>query len=117
MSEWVAVTVLKDLQRRKKTRVEVAGEPVALFWAGEKVFALHDVCIHEERSLSKGAVLKGRVVCPGHQWQFDLATGWVEEQERCQPTFDVKVEGDTVYVSPVARIQVASGGSAAVRPS
>lgn len=108
MAEWVAAAALKDLQRRKKTLVKVGDEDVALFVAGDRVFALHDVCIHEQRSLSKGSLLRGRVICPGHQWQFDLETGWVEDQERCQPTYDVKVEDDIVYVNPERRIRVQS---------
>jgi nitrite reductase (NADH) small subunit len=108
VAEWVAAAAIKDLQRRKKTQVQVGGQPVALFLVGGRVFALHDTCIHEERSLSKGAILRGRVVCPGHQWQFDLDTGWVEDQEKCQPTYDVKVEDDTVYINPERRIRIPS---------
>lgn len=114
MAEWVAAVALKDLQRRKKTSVKVEGEDVALFLVGDRVFALHDVCIHEQRSLSKGAILRDRVVCPGHQWQFELETGWVEDQERCQPTYAVKVEGDTVFVNPARRLLVESANDAAV---
>lgn len=106
MAEWVAAAALKDLQRRKKTLVQVEGQPVALFLVGDRVFALYDTCIHEQRSLSKGAILRGRVVCPGHQWQFDLETGWVEDQERCAKTYEVKVEGDTVYVNPEPRVLI-----------
>jgi len=104
MSEWVRVAELKELARRRKTQVTVGDEQIALFLVGERVFALADVCIHEERSLSKGTVFRGRVVCPGHQWQFDLATGWVEDQERCQPTYDVKVEDGGVHVVPRPRV-------------
>jgi nitrite reductase (NADH) small subunit len=112
VAEWVAAATMKDLQRRKKTQVQVQGQPVALFLVGDRVFALHDTCIHEERSLSKGAILRGRVVCPGHQWQFDLETGWVEDQEKCQPTYDVKVEDDTVYINPERRIRIGESADA-----
>jgi nitrite reductase (NADH) small subunit len=112
VTDWVPVTAVRELQRRKKSLVQVGDESIALFMVGERVFALRDVCIHEQRSLSKGAILRGRVVCPGHQWQFDLETGWVEEQERCQPTYDVKVKDGTVYVVPVPRIRVTDAGSA-----
>jgi nitrite reductase (NADH) small subunit len=114
VGQWVAAAALKDLQRRKKTLVQVEGEDVALFLVGDRVFALHDTCMHEQRSLSKGAILRGRVVCPGHQWQFDLETGWVEDQERCQPTYDVKVEGETVFVNPARRLLVESVDDAVV---
>jgi len=114
VADWVPVAAVKDLQRRKKGLVQVGGESIALFMVGDRVFALRDTCIHEQRSLSKGALLRGRIVCPGHQWQFDLETGWVEEQGRCQPTYDVKVEDGTVYVVPVPRVRVTEADSAAV---
>ncbi len=117
MADWVPVAAVKDLQRRKKSLVQAGGESIALFMVGDRVFALRDICIHEQRSLSKGAILRDRVVCPGHQWQFDLETGWVEEQERCQPTYDVKVQDGTVYVVPVPRIRVMDSGPAALGSS
>ena len=99
MADWLAVAELSELARRKKKQVDVNGEPVALFLVGSQVFALADTCMHKQRSLSKGVLLNGRIVCPGHQWEFDPATGYVEEQGRCQPTYDVRVEDDTVYVA------------------
>lgn len=102
-TEWVEVASLRELLRRKRKLVTAGGENIALFLAGDDVYALRDVCIHKGRQLSRGTVLRGRVVCPGHQWQFDLETGWVDAQERCQPTYAVKVEDDTVYVNPEPR--------------
>jgi nitrite reductase/ring-hydroxylating ferredoxin subunit len=96
--EWVLVAELSELARRKKKQVIVGATPIALFLVGDRVFALHDVCVHKQRSLSKGTVLHGRVVCPGHQWAFDPATGEAEDQSECQPTYDVRVEDGKVYV-------------------
>ena len=106
MSEWQLVAEYAALARRKKKQVVVAGEPVALFVVGERVFALQDTCIHKQRSLSQGTILNGRVVCPGHQWTFDVETGYVEEQERCQPSYDVRIEDGHVYVSTESQIRV-----------
>lgn len=104
MSEWVKVAEMKELTRRRKKLVNVDGEDIVLFLAGEKVFALRDTCIHEQRSLAKGTLFNGRVICPGHQWQFDLESGWEESQERCQPTYEVKVEDDEVHLNTEQRI-------------
>jgi nitrite reductase (NADH) small subunit len=106
MSDWVEVAKLKELTRRRKTVVTVEGEDIALFVVGEKVYALQDTCIHQERSLGKGVILNGRVICPGHQWAFDLETGWERDQEECQPTYAVKVEDDAVHVVPKRRVLV-----------
>ncbi|MFG2054243.1 Rieske (2Fe-2S) protein [Micromonospora sp. NPDC048930] len=97
--EWVLVAELPELARRKKKQVLVDGTPIALFLVGGRVFALHDVCVHKQRSLSKGTVLHGRIICPGHQWSFDPATGQAADQVECQPTYDVRVENDKIYIS------------------
>jgi nitrite reductase (NADH) small subunit len=102
-AQWVAVATTKDLGRRRRLRVEVNGVAIALFEAAGQVYAFADTCVHQERSLVKGTLLHGKVICPGHQWQFDLETGYEESQGRCQPTYDVRVETDTVYVSPTPR--------------
>ncbi|MEU1689170.1 Rieske 2Fe-2S domain-containing protein [Micromonospora sp. NPDC005707] len=101
--EWVLVAELSELARRKKKQVVVGDTPIALFLVNGRVFALYDVCVHKQRSLSKGTVLHGRIICPGHQWSFDPATGEAANQVECQPTYDVRVEDDKVYVDPRGR--------------
>lgn len=100
MSQWHDVGNVKDLQLRKKKAVQVGETSVALFYVNDTVYALNDICIHEQRSLSKGTLLFGKIICPGHQWKFDPATGEPEDQDGCQPTYAVRVDGDgTVLVS------------------
>ena len=57
-----------------------------------------NTCIHQDRKLSDGTLLGARVVCPGHQWAFELSTGHCRERDRCQPTFPARVDGDRVVV-------------------
>jgi nitrite reductase (NADH) small subunit len=102
-SEWVEVTSLQDLARRRRKLVTVGTEQIGLFLVGDTVYALRDVCVHKQRSLTKGTILHGRVICPGHQWAFDPETGRADGQDLCQPTYEVRVEGGTVYVDPRPR--------------
>lgn len=96
MAQWHEVASVADLTVRKKKAVDVDGTPVALFYINGNVYALNDICIHEQRNLSKGAVLFGKVVCPGHQWKFDPETGQPVDQEGCQPTYPVRVGDDGI---------------------
>ncbi|WP_230688754.1 Rieske (2Fe-2S) protein [Micromonospora sp. WMMD558] len=98
--EWVLVAELPELARRKRKQVSIGGTPIALFLIDGRVYALHDVCVHKQRSLSKGTVLHGRIICPGHQWSFDPATGEAADQTECQPTYDVRVDDGKIYVNP-----------------
>ncbi|SCG73420.1 Rieske (2Fe-2S) protein [Micromonospora inositola] len=111
--EWVPVAELSELARRKRKQVVVGGTPIALFYVDAQVFALHDVCVHKQRSLSKGTILHGRIICPGHQWSFDPATGEAADQAECQPTYDVRVANGKIYVNPRQRTGRAASDAAA----
>jgi nitrite reductase (NADH) small subunit len=101
MSDWVHVADLADLARRKKKLVTAGATSIALFLDGGEVFAFQDSCIHKGRPLSRGTLLHGRVVCPGHQWAFDLRTGQADDRPECQPGFPVRVEEDgRIWVCP-----------------
>ncbi|WP_373070763.1 Rieske (2Fe-2S) protein [Gemmatimonas sp.] len=86
-AEWLKVARLDELQAASKLVVDVCGTPVLIVWNDGDPVAMADTCIHRERSLATGAIFNGRVVCPGHQWSFDLRTGFCKERERYQPTF------------------------------
>jgi nitrite reductase (NADH) small subunit len=103
---WVEVMPQAELERRRKVLVDVDGRAVVLFWHDGAAYALDNVCIHQQRELSRGVILNGRVVCPGHQWAFELATGFARERGRCQPSYAVKVEDGMVSVDPVPRVVV-----------
>lgn len=93
---WVEVGSLDDLQRARKVVVDADGTPVVVLWHDGDAYAFDDRCIHRERELSKGVVLNGRLVCPGHQWAYELGTGWCRERERSQPVHDVRIDDDGV---------------------
>jgi nitrite reductase/ring-hydroxylating ferredoxin subunit len=104
MAEWIEVAAMGDLLRKKKLLVQAAGQDIVLFSHEERVYALADLCVHKQKRLSKGLIFKGKAICPGHQWAFDLDTGWTDEWQVCQPTYAVKVEGTAILVDPTPRI-------------
>jgi nitrite reductase (NADH) small subunit len=70
---------------------------------------MDNVCIHKQRELVKGVILGDRVVCPGHQWSFQLSTGFEAKMERWQPTYPVRVTDE-------GRVEVDVGSPSAPRP-
>lgn len=95
---WVEVGAEAEIERRR--RVVVAAEPddVVVWWHDGCPRALRNVCVHDGRLLADGSLLGRRVVCPGHQWAFDLETGYCQERDRYQPVFPTRVDGGLVYV-------------------
>ncbi len=112
-SEWVKVARLDELEAASKIVVDVLGSPVLIVWNDGEPVAMADTCIHRERSLASGTIFNGRVVCPGHQWSFDLQTGFCKERDRYQPTFATTVSDGEVLVdaSDIHRISTTTSGA------
>ena len=92
---------LADVPEEGAIGVEVAGVPVAVVRAGGEVFALHDVCSHEEVPLSEGEIYDCTVECWLHGSCFDLRTGDPTGPPATVPVpvYPVKIEGGDVYVA------------------
>ena len=96
---WMPVGTVADVAKQRRVVVELADERQILIIAHEGGFhALDNICIHKQRSMQKGVVLNGRLVCPGHQWAFDLQCGWEAVKNQCQPTYNLRVVDAMVEV-------------------
>jgi nitrite reductase (NADH) small subunit len=91
---WLDVGDVADVVKRKKFVVGEGADAKVVIVRDNCVYALDNVCIHKERELVKGVVLGDRIVCPGHQWAFNLETGFEAKMERSQPTYPVRVTED-----------------------
>jgi nitrite reductase (NADH) small subunit len=95
---WVSAGATDAVTKQRKVVLDVDGTEVLVLAHDGSFYAFANRCIHKDRELSKGVVLNGKLVCPGHQWAFALDTGWEAIKEQCQPTFPVRVENDQVEV-------------------
>lgn len=95
---WSVVGTTAEVVRRKKVVVEIAGREILVVAHEGRFFAFDNICVHRQRELSKGVILNGKIVCPGHQWAFALETGWEAVKQECQPTHPVRVADDVVEV-------------------
>ncbi len=100
-STFVRVCALADVPEQGAIGVDVGDVPVAVVRVDGEVFALRDVCSHEEVPLSEGDVYDHTVECWLHGSCFDLRTGAPTGPPATKPvpTYPVKVEGDDVYVA------------------
>src|ERR1700683_5270479 len=99
-ASYVRACALADVPGEGAIGVEVQGTPVAIIRAEGEIFALHDVCSHEEVPLSEGDVYAQTGGGGSHGSAFDLRTGnpTGPPATRPVPTYPVKTEGDDVYV-------------------
>jgi 3-phenylpropionate/trans-cinnamate dioxygenase ferredoxin subunit len=91
---------LKDLQIRKLICSKTASYRILLALAEDRIYALDDMCSHEDASLSKGSLHGDCVKCPLHGSRFRLATGEAldDPAEEGLNTYPVKIDGDDILV-------------------
>lgn len=66
---------LAELPPGERLFVEIEGRPIVLFNIAGQVFAIGDVCTHDNGPLGDGEVEDHEVVCPRHGARFDVRTG------------------------------------------
>jgi 3-phenylpropionate/trans-cinnamate dioxygenase ferredoxin component len=99
--KFVRACALSDLPGEGALGVDIGGIPVALVRTGDEVFALYDVCSHEEVPLSEGEIYDHTLECWLHGSCFDVRTGKPTGPPATKPvpTYPVQIEGADVYVS------------------
>jgi nitrite reductase/ring-hydroxylating ferredoxin subunit len=73
---------------------------VCLVLHDNKFFAVQDTCTHNGESLSKGTVnYLGEVICPLHNYQFDLQSGReCSARSRDLITYPIKIDESGFFV-------------------
>lgn len=106
MSEFVAACKVADLAPGGMTWTAVGRERVLLANVEGTFYALSDVCGHLRAPLSRGRLEGYSVECPLHFACFDVRTGALISGPVATdvPTYEVRVEGGTVYVSSRPRV-------------
>jgi len=99
--QFIHLASLKDLQTRKLICAKTDGYRILIALAEDKVYAVDDMCSHEDASLSKGSLHGDCVKCPLHGSRFRLSDGEAldEPAEDAINTYEVKIEGDDILVA------------------
>jgi 3-phenylpropionate/trans-cinnamate dioxygenase ferredoxin subunit len=73
---------------------------VALCNVDGQIYAVANVCTHDDGPLGEGYLLGDEIECPRHGARFNVRSGTVRGLPAIIPipTFEVKIEGDDVLV-------------------
>ncbi len=97
--EYIKVCRFTDLKENEGKRVFIDDVDVALFLVEGKVYAISNICPHHHAAiLYDGFIEEGKVACPAHGWEFDLASGKMPSGLKGVDKYDVLVEEGDVYV-------------------
>lgn len=88
------------LPEGSKKAKKINGEMILVCHTKGKLFAVANLCSHQDKFLHTGRVRNCRITCPLHGAQFDLATGKATCLPATKPiaTYEVRVVDDWVEV-------------------
>lgn len=97
MSEWHRVATPGELAEGSVTAALAGRRRIALVRLGDRYCALDGTCPHAGGPLAEGALEDGKLVCPWHGREFDVATGQCDGFQGVA-AFPVQVRDDGIYV-------------------
>lgn len=100
MNSWVKLCDRSDLPAEGEAReFTVQGHTLCVATVGGRPLAVDNVCPHRGGPLAEGTIEHGRVVCPWHQWEFNLGTGISTHSESAKiATYELQEEEGIVRV-------------------
>jgi 3-phenylpropionate/trans-cinnamate dioxygenase ferredoxin subunit len=102
MTEFVKVAHLSDLADGQKMVVEYDYDDVGLFHLDGQIYAISDVCTHDDGPLVEGKLDGQWIVCPRHGARFNVKTGQQTLPAFAPvPRYQVKIEGDDILIAPM----------------
>ena len=100
-SNFIKAAELKDIPPGKMYRAELQGKVILLANVSGTIYAVDDMCSHEDASLYLGALKGDCVKCSLHGSRFDLKTGEPLDEPADEPiqTYAVKLSGESILVN------------------
>ena len=98
-NEFEPVLDEKELQEGSMKPISVLGVPVLLVKVHGQIFAIDNRCPHMSCGFSGGSLDDYVIICPCHEWRFDLRTGEYEEEKEMKLTkYEWKIESGKICI-------------------
>lgn len=98
--EFLEVAPLDELPNGERMFIEVDEQSIVLFNIAGEVYAIADLCSHDDGPLGEGDVDGYEIACPRHGARFDLRTGAVLSLPAIVdiPAYPVNIENGQIYI-------------------
>ena len=96
---FVPVLEEKELQEGTMKLIRVEGLPVLLIKQLGQIYAIDNRCPHMACGFSGGSLDGNVIICPCHDWRFDLKTGEYEDDPSMTlKSYEWKIESGKILV-------------------
>jgi len=100
MAELVRVAGTADIKQGNGIVAEVNGQSLAVFNVNGTYHVIDNDCVHRGGPLGEGELDGEVVMCPWHNWTFNVITGrGVSNPAACVKSYPVTVEGSDIKVA------------------
>ena len=108
-----------DLEIGQSAIIEVGNKEIALFNYKGNFYAIDNTCPHRGSPLGEGRIEEGILICPGHEWRFELKSGWCPQNpELSTEVYPIKVHDEKIYIRlEKPKVEGAAGSAANSLPS
>jgi 3-phenylpropionate/trans-cinnamate dioxygenase ferredoxin component len=73
--EYVEITSADQVPEGERIFIEVEGRSIVIFNLAGKLYAIGDVCSHDNGPVGDGEIEETEIICPRHGARFDIRTG------------------------------------------
>jgi 3-phenylpropionate/trans-cinnamate dioxygenase ferredoxin subunit len=73
--EYVEITSADQVPEGERIFIEVDGRSIVIFNLAGKLYAIGDVCSHDNGPVGDGEIEETEIICPRHGARFDIRTG------------------------------------------
>lgn len=98
--EFIEIAPLSELPNGERLFVEVNGQPIVIFHIAGQLFAIGDVCTHDDGPLGDGDLEGFHIVCPRHGAEFDIRSGQAMQMPAVVdiPAYPVQVRDGVILI-------------------
>jgi 3-phenylpropionate/trans-cinnamate dioxygenase ferredoxin subunit len=73
--EFLEIVPADQLPEGERLYIEVGGKQIVIFNLAGKLFAIGDVCSHDNGPVGDGEIEENEIICPRHGGRFDIRSG------------------------------------------
>jgi 3-phenylpropionate/trans-cinnamate dioxygenase ferredoxin subunit len=98
--EFVDIAPASELPNGERLFLEIEGRAIVIFNIADQLFAIGDVCTHDDGPLGDGDLEGYNIVCPRHGAEFDVRNGKVMQMPAVVdiPAYPVRVVDGMIQV-------------------
>jgi 3-phenylpropionate/trans-cinnamate dioxygenase ferredoxin component len=74
-AEFLEIAPADQLPDGERMFIEVEGKSIVIFNLAGQLFAIGDVCSHDNGPVGDGEIEENEIICPRHGARFDIRTG------------------------------------------